>query len=140
MQFLPPEAIKGQVLADFLAENPTFSSRKHYVNIPGKVVEVHAVHTILEEQIWWLFFDGASRVNPRGDLVAGTGVVIVFIQNHVIHRAFLLTKPCSNNEAEYDSLLIRMRVAYRLGIRNLKAYDDYQLIVYLCRVNIRSGS
>ena len=79
-----------------------------------------------------MFFDGASRVNPSGNLAAGVGIVLVSPHHHVIPRAFTLTKPCSNNVAEYNALLIGMKIAHGLGIKNLEAYGDSQLIV--CQV------
>src|SRR5438270_5254677 len=79
-----------------------------------------------------MFFDGASRVNPSGDLAAGVGIVLVSPHHHVIPWAFTLTKPCSNNVAEYNALLIDMKIAHGLGIKNLETYSDSELIV--CQV------
>src|SRR3954470_21972179 len=79
-----------------------------------------------------MFFDGASRVKPSGDLAAGVAIVLVSRHHHVIPRAFTLTKPCSNNVAEYNALLIGMKITHGLGIRNLETYGDSQLIV--CQV------
>jgi len=58
-----------------------------------------------------------------------SGVVLVSPQNYVILRAFSLTEPCSNNVAEYNALLIGMRIADEIGVKNLKAYGDLKLIV-----------
>src|SRR4051812_1768645 len=76
-----------------------------------------------------MFFDGASRVNPSRDLAAGVGIVLVAPHHHVIPRVFTLTKPCSNNVAEYNVLLIGNKIVHGLGIKNLEAYGDSQLIV-----------
>src|SRR4051812_10438521 len=91
MHFLQQRAIKGQSLADFMAENPTFGPRKLYEDIPDEIAEVHAVQTTLEDQVWKIFFDGASRVNPSRDLAAGVGIVLVSPHHHVIPRVFTLT-------------------------------------------------
>jgi len=37
--------------------------------------------------------------------------------------------PCSNNVAEYNALLIGLKLAYKMGVRYLKAYGDSKLIV-----------
>src|SRR5438045_9782497 len=132
MHFLPQKAIKGQAIADFMAENPTLGSGRLYEDIPDESAEVHLAQTTLEDQVWQMFFDGASRVNPSGDLAAGVGIVLVSPHHHLIMRAFTLTKPCSNNVPEYNALLISMKIAHGLGIKNLKAYGDSQLIV--CQV------
>ena len=79
--------------------------------------------------MWQLFFDGASRTGPRGNIVAGVGVVLIFPQNYVIPRAFSLIEPCSNNVAKYNTLLIGMKIADEIGVKNLETYGDSMLIV-----------
>src|SRR5436853_3834039 len=76
-----------------------------------------------------MYFDGASRTNPHGEPVAEVGVVFTLHQNHVIPRAFSLTKPCNNNVAEYNPLLIGRQMAHQLGVKNLQAYGDSELVV-----------
>jgi len=44
-------------------------------------------------------------------------------------HAFSLTEPCSNNVAEYNALLIGMRIADEICVKNLEAYSDIKLIV-----------
>ena len=36
---------------------------------------------------------------------------------------------CSNNVVEYNALIIGLQLAYKMGVRYLKAYDDSKLIV-----------
>ena len=114
-----------------MAENPASRLEKLYEDIPDEVAEIHTVQKTLEDQVWQMFFDGASRVNPSGDLAAGVGIVLS-PHHHVIPRAFTLTKRCSKNIAEYNALLIDLKIAHGLGIKNLEAYSDSQLIV--CQV------
>jgi len=100
--------VKGQAVADFLAEHPDPRATALYVNLPDEVAEVCLTQTSFEDQVWKLFFDGAFRTGPRGHVVGGVGVVLVSPQNYVIPRAFSLTESCSNNAAEYNALLIGM--------------------------------
>ena len=129
MHFLPQKAIKGQAVADFLAEHPDPRATKLYDDLPDEVVEACQTQTPFEGQVWQLFFDGASRTSPKGHIVAGVGVVLVSPQNYVIPRAVSLTEPCSNNVAEYNALLIGMQLADEIGVKNLEAYGDSKLIV-----------
>jgi len=101
MQFLPQKAVKGQAVADFLAEHPDPRAFKLYEDLPDEIAEVYLTQTSFEGQVWQLFFDGTSRTGPRGNIVAGVGVVLISPQNYVIPRAFSLTELCSNNVAEY---------------------------------------
>ena len=50
-------------------------------------------------------------------------------QNHALPRAFSLTESCSNNVAEYNTLLIGLQLAHKMGVRYLEAYGDSKLIV-----------
>ena len=129
MRFLPQKAIKGQAVADFLADHPVPQTSKMYEDLPDEIAEVCMTQASFEGQIWQLFFDGASRSNPDGKIVAGVGVVLISPQNYVLPRAFSLTEPCTNNVAEYNALLIGMQLAQELGVKYLEAYGDSQLIV-----------
>ena len=77
MHFLAQKAIKGQAVADFLAEHPDPRAAKLYEDLPDEVAEVCLTQTSFERQVWKLFFDGASRTSPKGHIVAGVGVVLV---------------------------------------------------------------
>ena len=121
--------MKGQAVADFLAEHLDPRATELYEDLPNEVAEVCLTQTSSESQVWQLFFDGTSRIGPRGHIIAGVGVVLVSPQNYVIPRAFSLTEPCSNNVAEYIALLIGMQIADEIGVKNLKAYGDSKFIV-----------
>ena len=96
MHFLQQKILKGQAVADFLAEHPNPRVTKFYENLPDEVAEVCLTQTAFERQVWQLFFDGASRTGPRGNVIAGVGIVLVSSQNYVIPRVFSLTEPyCS---------------------------------------------
>jgi len=44
-------------------------------------------------------------------------------------HAFSLTEPCSNNVAEYNTLLIGLQLAQQMGVQYLETYGDSKLIV-----------
>jgi len=117
MQFLPQKAVKGQAVADLLAEHPDPRTTKLYEDLSDEVAEVCFTQTSFERQVWQLFFDCASRTGPRGNIVAGVGVVLVSLQSYVIPSAFSLTESCSNNVAEYNALLIGMQIADEIGVK-----------------------
>jgi len=79
--------------------------------------------------VWQLFFDGASRTNPEGNIIAGVGVVLISPHNYVISHAFLLTELCFNNVSEHNTLLIVMQLAEEIGVKNLKAYGDSSKLI-----------
>jgi len=116
-------------MADFLAEHLDPIAIRLYEDLLDEDSEVYITQTSLEEQVWQLFFDSASKIGPTRNIVAGVGVMLVSPQNYVITRAFLLTESYSNNIAEYNALLIGMQLAEEIGVKNLKVYGDSKLII-----------
>jgi len=126
MLFVPQKTVKGQALADFLVAHPAPESSKLHENIPDEVFESNITS---EDEVWQMFFDGASRIGAKGKIIAGVGVVFISPQNHVLPRAFSLTEPCSNNVTEYNALLIGLQLAHEMGVRYFEAYVDSKLII-----------
>ncbi|XP_075663027.1 uncharacterized protein LOC142632528 [Castanea sativa] len=103
-------SVKGQVLADFVAE---FSPRKQ-----TKVVCHVEVHP------WKVFVNGAS--NAMG---ARAGIVIITPKGIRLEHSLRLGFRASNNKAEYEALIARLRVILDLGAQEVKVYSNSQLVV-----------
>jgi ribonuclease HI/probable phosphoglycerate mutase len=73
-----------------------------------------------------LFTDGASRGNP-GE--AGAGIVLLDNNNQELAARSSYLGQCTNNSAEYESLLLGLRTALELGCTQLAVHMDSQLIV-----------
>ena len=129
MQFVPQKAIKGQAMVDFLADHLVLETSKLYDDLSDEIAEVSLINASLEVQVWQLFFDGASRTSPMGNITAGVGVILIFPYNYVIPHAFSLTESCSNNVLEFNALLIGMQLAEEIEVKFLEAYGDSKLIV-----------
>ena len=70
-----------------------------------------------------MYFDGSSTFQG-----GGIGVVLRSLgKEHTF--AYKLCFPCSNNEAEYEALLVGLKAARRLGIKRLKIFGDSELII-----------
>lgn len=127
--YVPQKAIKGQALADFLAAHPVPDDSPLVTDLPNE-----DVFTVSTEAPWELYFDGASRSekDPDGTPRRRTGAGIIFkspLGETIYHSFSLLKEECSNNEAEYESLIFGLLLALFMDIRNLHAYGDSQLIV-----------
>jgi ribonuclease HI len=70
-----------------------------------------------------LFVDGAS--NSKG---SGVGIVLDSPERLVLEQAVRLKFSASNNEAEYEALMIELRSARRLGANHLQVFCDSQLV------------
>ncbi|XP_071708821.1 uncharacterized protein [Rutidosis leptorrhynchoides] len=113
ISFSPRSAVKGQVLADYLAETA------------GDIEVSHESKEIPPppEQLWELHTDGAY--GPEG---AGAGIVLKIPEGEEYTFALRLSFPITNNEAEYEALLSVMRVAKYLEVKELSVYVDSQLV------------
>uniref|UniRef100_A0A2N9HKB0 Uncharacterized protein n=1 Tax=Fagus sylvatica TaxID=28930 RepID=A0A2N9HKB0_FAGSY len=105
------------VLADFVAE---FQGKGRN----SESTLTSSPHTDEGSLGWKLFVDGAS--NMKG---AGAGAVLVSPEGLILEQAVRLGFLASNNEAEYEALLMGLRSAIRLGADRLQVFCDSQLVV-----------
>ena len=117
MEYKPKTSIKGQVLADFIVEFQGNDSELGPTNSLG--LETNSASTE-----WKLFVDGAS--NAMG---SGAGAVLVSPEGLIMEQAVRLNFLASNNESEYEALLIGLKCARRLGADRLWIFCDSQLMV-----------
>jgi ribonuclease HI len=117
IKYLPRTAIKGQILADFVAEfTPTTE--------PEDLNKTTFQENTPENSGWWkIYVDGAS--NARG---SGTGVVIITPDETVIEQLIRLDFKTSNNEAEYEAVLAGLNSAKTLGAQQLIVHCDSLLV------------
>ncbi|XP_075636794.1 uncharacterized protein LOC142609038 [Castanea sativa] len=108
IRYKPRNSVKGQVLADFIAE---FSPRGTDITC------------VVEVKPWKVFVDGAS--NAAG---AGAGIVVITLEDLKLEHSFRLGFKASNNEAEYEALLAGLRVVMDLGAKEVEVYS-YSLLV-----------
>ncbi|XP_022031684.1 uncharacterized protein LOC110932690 [Helianthus annuus] len=113
--YRPRPAIKGQVLADFATEVPI-----------DKVQECEAIQNpipVFDDRVWTLHTDGAS--NDDG---AGAGLRLVSPDDHELTYAIRLDFKSTNNDAEYEAFLAGLRLALKMGAKNLEAHVDSKLV------------
>ena len=61
--------------------------------------------------------------------VGGVGVVPISLEKEKLKYAAKLQFPVTNNEAEYEALLIRLSLVKALGAKNIIVQTDFQLII-----------
>jgi hypothetical protein len=105
LEFVPRNAIKGQALADFLAE---------LTNLPEAE----------EERIWIIYVDGSSTKRN-----GGAGIVIVTPEGEELNGSFRLEFRTTNNEAEYEAVIAGLGLALKLGAESVEVQSDSQVIV-----------
>ncbi|CAL5375032.1 unnamed protein product [Camellia sinensis] len=115
-----PKAIKSQALADLLAQFPSGDYEPVNVELRG---EVHAAMAS-EESFWTLSFDGAAA-GGKG----GTGIVLTSKSGEKLYLSYKLDFHCSNNEAEYEALMLGLIAAEKHSIKKIQIRGDSKLIV-----------
>nr|GEU56293.1 reverse transcriptase domain-containing protein [Tanacetum cinerariifolium] len=99
--YVPQNAIKGQVLADFINEIPAGVTS----------LEICTLANGESKEARTLYIDGALSLKG-----AGAGLVLIdpfgTEYTYVIHLTFTST----NNEAEYESLLVGLKIAHKMKV------------------------
>jgi len=107
IQYEPRGSIKGQVYADFVAE----------LSPGGDPQEVEL------ESKWMLSVDGSS--NQQG---SGAAIILEGPNGVLIKQALCFAFKASNNQAEYEALIVGMLLAKEMGAQSLLAKRDSQLV------------
>nr|GEV33006.1 hypothetical protein [Tanacetum cinerariifolium] len=121
---IPRNAVKGQVLADFLSKALEGEKDELYFRMLKIPLEKD------DTENWTLFTDGASSLKGSGEslvLIGPNGVEYTY--------AFLFTFLSTNNEAEYEALLTGLRIARQMNISNIKVKVDSKLEASLIKKN-----
>ena len=111
IRYRPKTAIKGQVIADFIME---FTSVE-----PAKDAQATT-----DLPTWKLSVDGASNVQG-----SGAGLILTSPEGIDIEYALRFGFHTSNNEAEYEAVIIGLNLAHSLEVDQLEVYSDSQLVV-----------
>ncbi|GKF74835.1 reverse transcriptase domain-containing protein, partial [Tanacetum coccineum] len=97
-------AIKWKILADFIVERPEEDS-------PDTLIEK-------EDELpkpWILFTDGSSCTDG-----SGAGLIITNPEGMEFTYTLRFRFDAINNEAEYEALIVGLRIAEQIGVKNLK--------------------
>ena len=100
--YFPQKSVKGQALADFLVDHPSLEIRKEE--------EVDLQVYSVENQSWILKFDGSSTKSS-----AGAGIIIISPLGVKITLSFNLDFNCTNNQVEYEALVIGLEILQELS-------------------------
>ena len=123
IKYMPWTSIKGQVLADLMAEfaEPPVGIVAKEQNMDGKSV---GVISALGPPRWKVYVDGAA--NQRG---SGVGLVLISPEQTVIEKSLRLGFPATNNEAEYEALLQGITMVQKIGGKVVEMISDSRLVV-----------
>ena len=120
---MPRTSVKGQVLADLVAEftEPKIQELPLDGNMDEKLVGTISQYYL---PTWEVYVDGAS--NQKG---SGVGLALTSPEKVVIEKFLRLGFPTTNNEAKYEALLEGMTMVQRMGGKSIKFFLDSRLVV-----------
>ncbi|XP_065619262.1 uncharacterized protein LOC136063187 [Quercus suber] len=123
IKYMPRTSIKGQVLADLVAEFTEPSLTEVTVE---KDMDEKSVGMISQRgpSPWEVYVNGA--VNQKG---SGVGLVLISPEKIVIVKSMRLYFTATNNEAKYEALLMGMAMIRRMGEKSVEVFSDSRLVV-----------
>ena len=121
IKFMPRTTIKGQAIADFVAEftYPTKALRMITDTLNTSEGCAKDYEPTNPNNVWSLRIDGSSNVNG-----SGTDVILESPTVEKISYALSLEFLASNNEAKYEALLAGLCLAKEMRVEQLKIYID----------------
>ena len=123
IKYMPCTSVKGQVLADLVAEftEPKIEELPTDGNMDEKLVGTISHYCL---PTWEVHVDGVS--NQKG---SGIGLVLMSPEKVVIGKFLRLDFSATNNETEYEALLKGMAMVQRMGGKSIKLFSDSRLVV-----------
>ena len=120
---MPRTSIKGQVFADLVAE---FAECPEEMEGGSEKLDEGLISVVFIQcpPPWELYVDGAA--NQRGSEV---GLVLVSPERIIIEKSLRLNFSATNNEAEYETLLMGMMMVQKMGGKAVRVFSDLKLVV-----------
>ena len=106
IRYQPAKAVKGQALADLIAER---------INTDIAALSVRA---------WAMFFDGSAC-----DDGCGIGILLVSPRGATYSFSIRLPTPCTNNVAEYEAIRKGMELLIEAGAEAVELFGDSKLVI-----------
>ncbi|GKV06877.1 hypothetical protein SLEP1_g18697 [Rubroshorea leprosula] len=103
LKYMPQKVVNGQALADFLADHPCLEVEAN----EEKGINLFSISLVP----WKLIFDGSST-----DSMFGAGIVIISPTGLKTQMSFQLDFNYTNNQAEYEALIIGLEVLVELKV------------------------
>ena len=122
IKYIPCTSIKGQILANLVAEftEPPIEELESTENMDEKLVGTISQYRL---PAWEVHVDRAS--DQKG---SGIGLVLISLEKVIIEKSLRLDFSATDNEAEYEALLIGMAMVQRMGEKSVKVFSDSRLV------------
>ncbi|XP_031392283.1 uncharacterized protein LOC116204334, partial [Punica granatum] len=123
IEYVPRTSVKGQAIADHLAEFPIEDDTPINSDFPDE-----GILRVDEEEdgtVWKMYFDGA--VNSTG---SGIGAVLISPDGRYYPIAAKVNFLCTNNVAEYEACILGLQAAIDFKVKELEVFGDSMLTIF----------
>jgi ribonuclease HI len=111
LAYEPLKSMKGQVVADFIIRHSIDQNNDESCNS----MSIHP---------WKLFFDGSACREGQS-----VGVVLISLRGAIFETSTHLEFFCTNNQAEYEAILLGLEILTFMGVKHIEAVGDSLLVV-----------
>ncbi|GKV47251.1 hypothetical protein SLEP1_g54167 [Rubroshorea leprosula] len=120
-RFLDQKVVKGQALANFLADHPCLEVEAD----EEKGINLFSISLVS----WKLVFDESST-----ETISRAGVMVISPFGLKTQMSFQLEFDCTNNQVEYEALIIGLEMLVKLKVSMVKVIGDSQLVLkqFIC--------
>ncbi|XP_062100713.1 uncharacterized protein LOC133806635 [Humulus lupulus] len=118
-----PRAQKIQALSDLLTYSSNNDKDWTPKEIPGGLPEAMVCDDEIQKK-WIITFDGSSTSNG-----GGAGIVLTNPEGKNHTQANKLSFDCTNNEAEYEALILGMTAALNMEVKKVVIKGDSKLVI-----------
>ena len=123
IKYMPRTSIKGQVLADLVAE---FAECPEEMDVENHNMGERSVGIVSVQcpMPWELYVDGAA--NQRG---SGVGLVLVSPEKITMEKSLRLSFLATINEVKYEALLMGTTMVQKIRGKAVKVFSNSKLVV-----------
>ncbi|PKI41455.1 hypothetical protein CRG98_038154 [Punica granatum] len=123
IEYVPRTSVKGQAIADHLAEFPIEDDTPINSDFPDEGI----LQMDSEENkfAWKMYFDGA--VNFTG---FGISAVLISYDGRYYPIAAKVDLPCTNNVAEYEACILALQAVIDFQVKELEVFGDSMLTIF----------
>ena len=118
IKYVTQKSVKGRAIIDHLAH----CSPKEVEEIQWDFLDEDIIGIKVES--WKMYFDGAINHNE-----SGIGVLLISPKGTHIPFFNRLNFPATNSTTEYETCIMGLRAALRLGVKELEVYGGSTLII-----------
>jgi hypothetical protein len=105
------KSIRGHVVADFIVEHNIDQNSDESCNF----MSIHS---------WKLFFDGSACREGQG-----VGIILISSRGVIFEQSVRLEYFCTNNQAEYEAILLGLQILSSIGMKHVEAFGDSLLVM-----------